>query len=926
MNPLSIRFSLAGGKLGMSLLLLVVLMVSACGGGGGGGGGATDTTAPAIVATNILPNAVDVPTNTKISFTFNEPIQACATCIRMNPGAYIWTNGSVGVTGTVNVSGSAIEFTPNSILSPNTQYTVYVTTVSDASGNFFFGSSSPQATLTFTTGAALDLTPPTVSSYSQTYVPGGNLVALNSQLSVLFSEAMDPASIDSSTFSVGESNRLNSTVGGMVSYSGATATFVPNALLNANTQYTATVSTGAKDVAGNPMSTAYSWQFTTGASSGNSSHVVTTNPSNGATGVNVNSYITVTFDQSVVQGPNFGFSVSCASGGTTVFNQATHTGSFTPLSPMAGSSACNVTVSGMVDNLGGYIPAYSWSFATAAAPVPVPAPAFSVVSTSPAASSTNVNIGSTMTVNFNGNIGTIPPNAVAVSPAVSGSIFGSGYMSFVFAPQAPLVANTTYTVTVSGVSNTAGALAPTYTWNFTTAPPVPPVVSSTAPANNTAATGASSAIVATFSKSLDAATCTPGSLTVSGGVTGTVTCSGKSISLVPAVPLQLGSSYTATVSAGIKDVDGLSLAGNYTWSFNTLTEYVAPTVVGVSHTQSSVNVEFSELMNAATINAATFSLNPATAGAFSTSGTGVTFTPSAPLAIDTSYTVTISGVKDLAGNTLASSYVWSFMTDPGKVVPVEAYGANCLGVPPLGVYAQNQTAHAQDITICINNAALGYPSCQTFLNIAPNQFTPYSYLSASNSYVGSVNVCYSSGQYTISWVKTGQPITTGTTDTFTSTTYAPTSPVVDPCLVGAIACVPKITAAPVVSTTTSTTSTTYPPSTVSPETSPDADGCYVPQHVPECLVIEKNTLDASNYQVLRLRNNCPQRVYASFCNQRLNGTWDCGADGASSGGSISWWTYGAAGRSIYQYTGSTKWMNDWVCADRDPNMSDNFGK
>jgi hypothetical protein len=54
-------------------------------------------------------------------------------------------------------------------------------------------------------------------------------------------------------------------VAGVVSYNAATrvATFTPSANLAANTNYTATVTTGAKDTAGNALAVNASFSFTT---------------------------------------------------------------------------------------------------------------------------------------------------------------------------------------------------------------------------------------------------------------------------------------------------------------------------------------------------------------------------------------------------------------------------------------------------------------------------------------------------------------------------------------------------------------------------------------------------------------------------------------------------------------------------------------
>ncbi len=55
-------------------------------------------------------------------------------------------------------------------------------------------------------------------------------------------------------------------VAGTVTYVATTATFTPSILLSPNTVYTATITTGAKDLAGNALTGNYLWSFTTRAS------------------------------------------------------------------------------------------------------------------------------------------------------------------------------------------------------------------------------------------------------------------------------------------------------------------------------------------------------------------------------------------------------------------------------------------------------------------------------------------------------------------------------------------------------------------------------------------------------------------------------------------------------------------------------------
>ena len=110
-----------------------------------------------------------------------------------------------------------------------------------------------------TSGA--DTTAPTVSSTSS--ANGATGVAVNAAISVIFSEPMDAATINASTFTV----KAGATaVPGTVSYSGTTATFTPTDNLAYSTSYTATVTTGAKDLAGNALSSNYVWNFTSSSS------------------------------------------------------------------------------------------------------------------------------------------------------------------------------------------------------------------------------------------------------------------------------------------------------------------------------------------------------------------------------------------------------------------------------------------------------------------------------------------------------------------------------------------------------------------------------------------------------------------------------------------------------------------------------------
>ena len=231
---------------------------------------------------------------------------------------------------------------------------------------------------------------------------------------------------------------------------------------------------------------------------------------------------------------------------------------------------------------------------------------------------------------------------------------------------------------------------------FTTAAPLdttPPTVTSTLPAGGASAVALGSAVTATFSEPMDAATIS-GSTFVLSSAAGQVTASvsynaaTRVATLTPSGALTPSTIYTATVRGGatdprVKDVASNALAASLSWSFTTVAVDTTPPAVtatsptvgatGVS-TTSAVTATFSEAIDPATIGTGTFELRAGGAGGSLIAATvsynaGVaTLIPSAALATSTTYTAIVKGgatdprVKDLASNPLAASSTWSFTT------------------------------------------------------------------------------------------------------------------------------------------------------------------------------------------------------------------------------------------------------------------------
>ena len=213
----------------------------------------------------------------------------------------------------------------------------------------------------------------------------------------------------------------------------------------------------------------------------------------------------------------------------------------------------------------------------------------------------------------------------------------------------------------------------------------PPTVSSVSPANGATGVVASTSVSAIFNEAVNASTVNgttfqlkdPGNNVIAASLN----TSSNQITLIPSAALTGSTVYTATItggSSGVKDLAGNALVNNYSWSFTTAAVDITPPTVstvspvngatGVS-TSATVTANFSEAINASTVTGTTFQLKNGAnviAASVNASSNQITLTPSAALAGSTVYTVTIkggaSGVKDAAGNALASDYNWSFTT------------------------------------------------------------------------------------------------------------------------------------------------------------------------------------------------------------------------------------------------------------------------
>ncbi|MEO6253190.1 MAG: Ig-like domain-containing protein, partial [Ferruginibacter sp.] len=203
-----------------------------------------------------------------------------------------------------------------------------------------------------------------------------------------------------------------------------------------------------------------------------------------------------------------------------------------------------------------------------------------------------------------------------------------------------------------------------------------PIVLSTDPANLETGVALNKIITVTFNEEMNPATITQASIIIQAGtaaVLGTVTYNGFTATFTPAAPLAINTTYTGTVTTAVKDKNGNALQADYVWTFSTGST-LSPVVISTDPANNATGVPlnktvtatFNMPMNPLTINTTTFKLMQgatAVAGIVTYSGNTASFTPTAPLTLNTLYTATITtGAKNTVGTSLAANYVWSFTT------------------------------------------------------------------------------------------------------------------------------------------------------------------------------------------------------------------------------------------------------------------------
>ncbi len=392
-----------------------------------------------------------------------------------------------------------------------------------------------------------DTTVPTVAS--MTPVSGASSVDIGSLITATFSEAIDPATLTTSTVLV--STAANVAIPGTVTYDATNriVTFAPSAALPGSTQINVKLLGGTtdprvKDLAGNALAANYTWSFTTAAGAQVCPCGVfgTSTPTNPSASDSSPVELGVRFTSDVagyISGVRF--YKGTPNTGTHIGDLWTNTGTL-----LARATFTSETASG-------------WQQVSFATPVQI------------AANTTYVASYFAPAGNYAADSGYFASTGVDKPPLhllKNGTAGGNGTYAYASAPTFP---GSTYNSTNYWVE-------PLFVTNFvdTTAP----TVTATTPTSGATGVSASSVITATFSEALDASTVSSSTVVVKTAanvaVAGTVSygASSNTITFTPSSALPVSTQFIVTLLGGttdprLKDVAGNALAANVSWTFTT---------------------------------------------------------------------------------------------------------------------------------------------------------------------------------------------------------------------------------------------------------------------------------------------------------------------------------------------------------------------
>jgi len=661
-------------------------------------GAGTDTVAPTVVSVTPLNNATAIGPNNPVMVTFSKS---------MNPGTLSNNlaiyNGPTLYTTNYSVSNdnTTVIFSSGN-LSFSTTFTVVVNPdVTDLAGNPL----GTEFSSTFTTGPA----PVTGSPQVTAMRPASGATGVNAANPITFfvSSPLNPATVTASTLVVTQ-NGVAVTGSINVAADNQDVTFTPATAFAGGAIINVFFTSGAKDSYGNSLvnfqsaftiapdltsaaPTVLSYQpsrYCNNCLDPNGSfEILFSKPMNIATLTSANLYVSTSSSGTPLVPAN----VTLLDGGRLV--------RLKPVSTLATSTYYYVFAKTAIQDTTGLSFAggsdsylyYAGTTGSSDAAAPT------VTASAPTNGSTAIGTNAVVSVNFSENVDQLtldPSNVTLTGPGGSipisiGYSSSNGINVMSVTPQSPLPPNANVSLTINNVSDLAGnALNPSpfNDLTFTTGPGPdynPPVVVSTNIQDGAVNVPVTTGFSLVFDKPIDFRSVildstiylqdqTAGYSNLAATVAST---SAKSLVVTPASPLPVNHVYRV-YERSIADLNG-NVSAQAIFSFTTVLTAspggpVVTQMIPVNGTTAPVNfspmVKFDRAVSPQSLAGVTLMQggNPvASTAQLSSGGTVLTLAPAAILKPGTSYTFTVAGVQDSAGNTMTGSVSRAFTTGTG---------------------------------------------------------------------------------------------------------------------------------------------------------------------------------------------------------------------------------------------------------------------
>jgi hypothetical protein len=642
---------------------------------------AADATRPTVVLVTPGDGATNVTRTIPVVLVLSEPINSGT--VNGNT-VTLYANGGP-LSESIQVGADNTTITLQTTLPAATEISVVATDgIQDLAGNPLVDFAS-----TFTTAADEDRTAPTIVTMRP--ASGSTRVSPATSVVLYASELLDPTTVGPGLF-VSEEGVL---VAGGVDTIDSTIEFTPATPFTLGAQVQVLASPAIRDLAGNPLTNfPASFRIVPDPTAENA-FVEALSPRNGATGVPTNVILEARYSEPLDPTTvNIGTVRLFPSGapeqpGTVSLVGGARVIRFVPTTPLGTMRSHSFQITNVRGADGGTANNSFTSFTTGTTS-DMTAPGVAAISPPDGAIAVGVNAGVTVrfdeainpvsvdgtTVALEGPAGTLVPCTIS---------FADNNATVDVTPHTPLLANTEYTVTVDGVEDVAGNPVSATTSEFTTGA-VPdtrrPELARTAPLNGAQGVPTNVVISVEFDEPIDPGTVSSGSIRVfpsgQAELTGTVDAApdGRTVTFVPSAPLAAGLSHAVQIS-GIADVSGNVMSfRSLSFTSGTAADATGPQVNGVSPadgltdvpTNAEVVVAFNEPISAVGLDVAavlTAGEPVAVAQSLSDASRRLTLRPLLPLAPLTAHTLTLTGIRDLAGNAMAAPVSVTFTTETG---------------------------------------------------------------------------------------------------------------------------------------------------------------------------------------------------------------------------------------------------------------------